>query len=622
MTPQDALVAVMIAVSASDERLRTEELVTIERIVNHLPAFADYDQARLAEVASVVFDFYAEEDGLEPLFNLIRRVLPERLFETAYALACDVAASDGRRRRDGAAPARGDPPRAQGRPPARRRHRARRPRPPPRPLTSARSGQVPERWIEGRGPRPSPLERHWSERQWRRVGAGAPVLVCGLWRRPGRRCSVRDLDEAPAGEGRGAARVGHPGQVADPARCVTRPADVRRSLPGSEDGIDLARASVARDRDRDLVARRVGVESREEVLGSRPLRARPSPTITSPHPDRARRGAMTAGSSPASSAGEPGVTPSTTAPSIPRRRAIASRRGSLLHPQRRRRVVPLRDQLRHHPVHRVDRHREADPGARARRAEDRRVHPDQPPRAVEERAARVARVDRRVGLDQPADRPRPPRPAARGRAPRRSPWSASSRGRTGCRWRTRVCAHLAARRWCRAAAAAGRSAADVDPQHREVVAAGSPPPARRRSSARRPAAPARRRRPRPRGRWSRHGRGRPRRSPTRSRCGCSWTLRVQGSITRRGGRDEDHAVARPAKQRDGRRLVPGQVAPRGHHLRLRALGEPARLASPAPSATRRRPRPPRGSAPPAERESFRSASSAQASGFRPALPCW
>ena len=96
MTPQDGLIAVMIAVSASDERMGTAELVTIERIVNHLPAFADYDQSRLPDVSSVVVDYFAQEDGLEDLFDLIRRALPERLFETAYALACDVAVSDGR----------------------------------------------------------------------------------------------------------------------------------------------------------------------------------------------------------------------------------------------------------------------------------------------------------------------------------------------------------------------------------------------------------------------------------------------------------------------------------------------------------------------------------------------
>ncbi|MCB1405566.1 MAG: 2-dehydro-3-deoxyphosphooctonate aldolase, partial [Rhodobacteraceae bacterium] len=36
-----------------------------------------------------------EEDGLDALFGLVRDGLPERLNETAYALACDVAASDG-----------------------------------------------------------------------------------------------------------------------------------------------------------------------------------------------------------------------------------------------------------------------------------------------------------------------------------------------------------------------------------------------------------------------------------------------------------------------------------------------------------------------------------------------
>ena len=34
-------------------------------------------------------------DGLDALFGLVRDNLPERLFETAYALSCDVAAADG-----------------------------------------------------------------------------------------------------------------------------------------------------------------------------------------------------------------------------------------------------------------------------------------------------------------------------------------------------------------------------------------------------------------------------------------------------------------------------------------------------------------------------------------------
>lgn len=96
MTPQDALVAVMIATSASDEALRTSELVTIERIVNHFPVFKGYDQDRLKQVSQIVFDLFEEEDGIEALFGLIRDALPEKLNETAYAMACDVAAADGR----------------------------------------------------------------------------------------------------------------------------------------------------------------------------------------------------------------------------------------------------------------------------------------------------------------------------------------------------------------------------------------------------------------------------------------------------------------------------------------------------------------------------------------------
>jgi tellurite resistance protein len=92
---EDALVAVMVAVSVSDEAIRTAELVKIEQIVNHLPVFAVYDTDRMREVANTVFELFEEEDGLDALFGLVQEALPERLFETAYAMACDVAAADG-----------------------------------------------------------------------------------------------------------------------------------------------------------------------------------------------------------------------------------------------------------------------------------------------------------------------------------------------------------------------------------------------------------------------------------------------------------------------------------------------------------------------------------------------
>ena len=96
LSSQDCLVAIMIAVSASDEDIRTSELITIQSIVNHLPIFSDYDVDRIKTVAAMVLDLLSEEEGLDAFFGLIRSSLPEGLNETAYVIACDVAAADGK----------------------------------------------------------------------------------------------------------------------------------------------------------------------------------------------------------------------------------------------------------------------------------------------------------------------------------------------------------------------------------------------------------------------------------------------------------------------------------------------------------------------------------------------
>lgn len=95
LSAQDCLIALMVAVSASDQNIRTSELVTIEAMINHLPVFADYDADRIKQVSQTVFDLFSIEDGLDALFGLIRENLPAKLNETAYALACDVAVADG-----------------------------------------------------------------------------------------------------------------------------------------------------------------------------------------------------------------------------------------------------------------------------------------------------------------------------------------------------------------------------------------------------------------------------------------------------------------------------------------------------------------------------------------------
>ena len=95
LSAEDALAALMIAVSASDADIRTVELIEINNAMNNLPVFARYDTDHLPRISQMVFDLLEQEDGLEALFGLIRDALPDRLYETAYALSCDVAAADG-----------------------------------------------------------------------------------------------------------------------------------------------------------------------------------------------------------------------------------------------------------------------------------------------------------------------------------------------------------------------------------------------------------------------------------------------------------------------------------------------------------------------------------------------
>ena len=94
LSAHDALVAVMITTSAADEQLRTEELLSITRLLEQMPAFDNYDPANVKNVSALVFDMLGVEDGLNAIVGLVKEALPSGLNETAYALACDVAAAD------------------------------------------------------------------------------------------------------------------------------------------------------------------------------------------------------------------------------------------------------------------------------------------------------------------------------------------------------------------------------------------------------------------------------------------------------------------------------------------------------------------------------------------------
>ncbi|MGE0256166.1 MAG: tellurite resistance TerB family protein [Alphaproteobacteria bacterium] len=90
-----ALIYVMVVASAADDDMTDSELHIIGEIVSHLPVFKDFDTGRLPQITNECVELLSDAEGLDRTFEIVRGALPERLRETAYALACDIVAADG-----------------------------------------------------------------------------------------------------------------------------------------------------------------------------------------------------------------------------------------------------------------------------------------------------------------------------------------------------------------------------------------------------------------------------------------------------------------------------------------------------------------------------------------------
>ena len=89
-----ALVYVMVTVSAVDRTMTDDELARIGEIVSNLPVFADYDTNTLVKTAEACEQILSADGGLQQVLRLVREALPEKLRETAYWVALEVAAAD------------------------------------------------------------------------------------------------------------------------------------------------------------------------------------------------------------------------------------------------------------------------------------------------------------------------------------------------------------------------------------------------------------------------------------------------------------------------------------------------------------------------------------------------
>jgi len=93
LSVQDALIHIMVVTASSDEGISQNELDAIADLVVRSPVFEGYDMDQLSHVANQAVD-KTNAEGFEGVLDAATSVIPERLHDTAYALAVEVAVID------------------------------------------------------------------------------------------------------------------------------------------------------------------------------------------------------------------------------------------------------------------------------------------------------------------------------------------------------------------------------------------------------------------------------------------------------------------------------------------------------------------------------------------------
>ncbi|WOS63250.1 tellurite resistance TerB family protein [Sinorhizobium fredii] len=96
LSQHEALVYVMVLMSAVDRSMSDDEFARIGGLVRFLPAFDGFDEDRLIHIGRECAAQLAAPEGLDVTLEMVRESLPQRHYETAYALAVEIAAADQR----------------------------------------------------------------------------------------------------------------------------------------------------------------------------------------------------------------------------------------------------------------------------------------------------------------------------------------------------------------------------------------------------------------------------------------------------------------------------------------------------------------------------------------------
>jgi tellurite resistance protein len=91
---QEALIYLMVVMSAADRDMTDAELGSIGRLVRTLPVFKGFDEDDIIDAARHCQELLQKHDGPERVLDLIRDAVPTALHDTAYALAVEIVAAD------------------------------------------------------------------------------------------------------------------------------------------------------------------------------------------------------------------------------------------------------------------------------------------------------------------------------------------------------------------------------------------------------------------------------------------------------------------------------------------------------------------------------------------------
>jgi tellurite resistance protein len=93
LSVQEALIWVMVTTAVADRAMTEGELDQLERLISYLPVFDGFEGS-VGAIADACSAHLTSSSGIDRILDKVAEALPERLHETAYALAIEVAASD------------------------------------------------------------------------------------------------------------------------------------------------------------------------------------------------------------------------------------------------------------------------------------------------------------------------------------------------------------------------------------------------------------------------------------------------------------------------------------------------------------------------------------------------